>query len=347
MGRGWVGPCGRSKFSTDWPPPPAPAYWWGMRTWLLVALLAGEAWSPVKAPPPTPWARAGARGWRLCQEAERQARTFRGAEGPRGGEPEQTMWRRRAQQCPHAVEVLVVAARGEIVDASSVFTRIDGDSGLGEVKLPASAVQEVVELHRGQIEQALRWLDAAIAEAGRRGERPPREARYYRAYALTALGRVAEAREAVAAVIDTGDVERYRSERMAAIVELQAGDVAAALVRAQRGVYDARPDDQAISRYIRAMVLDRAGASAAAMAELVALRRESSPTLRLAMESVLPIHERLLLRGLDHLANQEDSAARRALEAYLDRPEPEEPERVLARRHLDELTPRPAPVGGP
>lgn len=318
-----------------------------MRAWLLVALLAGEAWTPVKAPPPTPWARAGARGWRLCQEAERQARAFRGVESSRGGEVEQELWRRRAQQCPHAVEVLVVAARGEIVEAGSVFTRIDGESGVLEVQLPATVVQEVVDQHRAQVEQALRWLDAAIAEAGRRGDRPPREARYYRAYALTALGRVAEAREAIATVIETGDVERYRSERMAALVELQAGDVTAALARAQRGVYDARPDDQPISRYIRAMVLDRAGASAAAMAELVALRRESSPTLRNAMESVLPVHERLMLRGLDHLANDEDSAALRYLGAYLDRPEPEEPERVLARRHLQELTPAPTPVGGP
>ena len=39
--------------------------------------------------------------------------------------------------------------------------------------------------------------------------------------------------------------------------------------------------------------------------------------------------------------------ALRFFQAYLDRPEPEEPERVLARRHLDELTPAPVPVGGP
>jgi hypothetical protein len=147
--------------------------------------------------------------------------------------------------------------------------------------------------------------------------------------------------------IDTGDVERWRSERMAALVEMQAGDVSAALERAQRGVFDAPVEDQGISRYIRALVLDRAGASAAAHAELVALRREGSPFARIAMESVLPVHERLFLRGLDHLANDEDSAALRFLEAYLARPEPEDPERVLARRHLDELTPAPAPVGGP
>lgn len=318
-----------------------------LHVWPLVALLLGEAWAPVQAPPPTPWASAGARGWRMCQEAERQARLARSNDAARGSDGDQAMWRRRAEQCPHAVEVLMVAARGEIVEATSVLNRIDGDTGFAEVALPTEAVQKVVDEHRAQVEQALAWLDAAIAEAERRGARPPREARYYRAYALTALGRVGEARAAITSAVETGDVERYRSERMAALVELQAGNLERALERAQRGVHDARPDDQPISRYIRALVLDRAGASAAAQAELVTLRREASPALRLAMESVLPIHERLFLRGLDHLANQEDSAALRFLQAYLDRPEPEEPERVLARRHLQELTPAPAPVGGP
>jgi hypothetical protein len=319
----------------------------GMRAWLIVApLLLGEGWAPAEAPPPTPWAQAGARGWRLCQEAERQARAFRSNEGPRGENVDQAMWRRRARQCPHAVEVLTAAAQGEIVDASGLFTRIEGEAQ-GETVLPAEAVQTVVVAHREQVEQALRWLDAAIDEAGRRGDRPPREARYYRAYALTALGRVDEARRAVAEVVETGDVERWRADRMAALVEMQAGDMTAALARAQRGVFDASPEDQPISRYIRALVLDRAGASAAAQAELMALRREASPFARIAMESVLPVHERLFLRGLDHLANDEDSPALRFLQAYLDRPEPQDPERVLARRHLDELTPAPTPVGGP
>lgn len=318
-----------------------------MRAWLLVALLVGEGWAPAEAPPPTPWARAGARGWRLCQEAERQARAFRGNDGPRGADVDQAMWRRRARQCPHAVEVLTAAAQGEIVEASGLFTRIEGEGGYVETALPAEAVEEVARQHREQVDQALLWLEAAVDESGRRGERPPREALYYRAYALTALGRVEPARKALAAVLEAGDVERWRAERMAALVEMQAGDTTAALVHAQRGVFDAPPEDQAISRYIRALVLDRAGASAAAQAELMALRREASPFARLAMESVLPVHERLFLRGLDHLANDEDSPALRFFQAYLDRPEPEEPERVLARRHLDELTPAPVPVGGP
>jgi hypothetical protein len=319
-----------------------------MHAWpFLVALVLGEAWAPADAPPPTPWAKAGARGWRLCQEAERQARSHRSSEGPRGAEVDQSMWRRRARQCPQAVEVLTAAAQGEIVEASGLFARIEGDGGLAQTVMPPEAVQKVVDEHREQVELALRWLDAAIAESGRRGDRPPREALYYRAYALTALGRVPQARRALADVVEAGDVERWRAERMAALVEMQAGDMEAALARAQRGVFDAPLEDQPISRYIRALVLDRAGASAAAQAELMALRREGSPFARIAMESVLPVHERLFLRGLDHLANDEDSPGLRFLQAYLDRPEPEAPERVLARRHLDELTPAPVPVGGP
>lgn len=318
----------------------------------MTALLApapSDAWVPAEAPPPTPWALAGARGWRLCQEAERQARALRNNEGGgRGaGSDDQELWRRRAEQCPHAVEVLTAAAQGEIVELATLLGEVDGDV-TSEGRLDPAALQAVVDQHRIRVERALRWLDAAIAEAERRGDRPPREARYYRAYALTALGRVPQARRALAEVIARGDVERWRSERMAALVEMQAGDVEAALQRAQRGVFDARPDDRLISRYIRALVLDRAGASAAAFAELQALRRESGASfVRSVMESVLPIHERLFLRGLDHLANDERSPALRYLQAYLDRPEPQEPERVLARRHLEELTPTPAPVGGP
>lgn len=323
-----------------------------MSAWLLAtALLAapsGRDWKPAEAPPPTPWAKAGARGWRLCQEAERQARIAHTNDGTRGStNDDQSMWRRRAEQCPHAVEVLTQAARGEIVEAAGLFAEIEGD-GFGDEELTKASVQAVVDRHREQVQRALRWLDAAIAESERRGDRPPREALYYRSYALTSLGRLPEAREALAVVIAVGDVERWRSERMAALVEVQAGDVQAALARAQRGVFDAPPEDRLISRYIRALVLDRAGASAAAFVELQALRREpGSPFARVAMESVLPVHERLFLRGLDHLANDERSPALRFLQAYLDRAEPEEPERVLARRHLDELIPTPARVGGP
>lgn len=324
-----------------------------MPAWLLSVALLGApepgAWTPAEAPPPTPWALAGARGWRLCQEAERQARAVRDGNG-RGTafDGDEGLWRRRAEQCPHAVEVLTIAAQGEIIGASRLFSRVDvaGDERFGAPSEPMS-LDDAITRHREMVEQGLQWLEAAIEEAGRRGERPPRQALYFRAYALAALGRIEPAREAIEAVVVAQDVERWRSARMSALIELQAGRIHAALRLAQRGVVDAPPDDQAISRYIRAFVLDRAGAPDVARAELIMLRNPSSFAARDAMESVLPFHEWLFFRALDHQANGERSPALRLWEAYLARPEPAEPERVLARRRLDELTPSPAPVGGP
>jgi len=318
-------------------------------TAVLIAPPSDDAWVPAEAPPLTPWARAGARGWRLCQDAERQARIVRSGGGARGleeGDPQR--WQRQAETCPHAVEVLTLAAQNEIVDAGRLFRHIDTRDEFGEADVDARPVEQIIEEHRTRIEQALVWLDTAIAESGRRGDRPPREARYYRAYALTALGRVEDARLAIDEAMLAGDVERWRAQRMAALILLFAGDVQTALRWANRGVVEASASDRAISRYIRALVLDRAGAPAAARAELVAMQRDGSAAFaRMAMESVLPVHELLFFRALDHQANGNQSAALRMWETYLRRPEPADPERVLARRHLEELTPTPAPIGGP
>lgn len=318
---------------------------WLLATTLLVAP-AGDEWSPATNPPPTPWAMAGARGWRLCQEAERRARAAHDDNRTRGTRAEEEgQWARRARQCPHAVHVLLEAAQEEVTATKTLLK--DLDLG-GDAEDHAIQIQRLVEEHRERLEQALGWLDAAIAESGRRGQRPPRETLYYRAYALTTLGRIPEARTALREVREQGDVQRWRIERMAALVELFAGDIEEALRRAHRGVYDAPAEDRIISRYIRALVLDRAGASAVAKAEIRALSAISGAELSLPVtESVLPVHERLFLRALVDQARGLQSPALRYWQAYLLRPEPEEPERVLARRHLDELTPSPMPAGGP
>ncbi len=230
-----------------------------------------------------------------------------------------------------------------VQSTSALFKELDLQ---GEAEQHAIQIQTLVEQHREELEQALRWLDAAVAESGRRGQRPPRETLYYRAYALTALGRIPEAREALRAVREQGDVQRWRIERMSALVELLAGDVEEALRRAHRGVYDAPAEDRIISRIIRALVLDRAGASAVAKAEIRALSAISGAEKSLPVTgSVLPVHERLFLRALVDQAKGLRSPALRYWQAYLLRPEPEDPERVLARRHLDELTPSPTPTG--
>ena len=75
------------------------------------------------------------------------------------------------------------------------------------------------------------------------------------------------------------------------------------------------------------------------------MRGDASHVLsRRATESLLPVHERLYLRALDHQAADEASTALRLWDAYLARPEPAEPEKALARRHREELRPKPAPI---
>lgn len=297
-------------------------------------------WEGVGAPPPTPWAIAGARGWRLCHDAEQQALASRRG-GPGGGAvgTDGQLWVRRAAQCPHSPHVLAVAAEQTIVDAADVLAGVENWDQEGE------KLGEVIAQHGKDMRRALGWLDAAIEESERRGELPPSEAYYYRAYALTTLGEVEQAQAAVELAAEHRDVAAHRIQRMAALIRLFSGDLDAALRLGHRAVVDAPANaDRLISRYIYVLILDRAGASHAAATELRALHREGRLGSRQAVESVLPMHERLFLRALDHQANDQDSHAIRVWQLYLLREEPDAPERVLARRHLDELEPRPEAV---
>ncbi|MFO0637258.1 MAG: hypothetical protein U0168_30915 [Nannocystaceae bacterium] len=129
------------------------------------------------------------------------------------------------------------------------------------------------------------------------------------------------------------------------MIALLDGDLDGAMALAQRATIDAPMDDRTITRYIRAMVLDIPGGTAAARAELLDLRNEAGSIIaRRATESLLPVHERLYLRALDHQVAEDSGTALRLWDAYLSRSEPAEPERVLARRHRAELVRKPAPV---
>ena len=157
-----------------------------------------------------------------------------------------------------------------------------------------------------------------------------------------------EAAQALRDAERVGDVARYRLQRMSALVHLFRGDLALALARSHQALVDSPSDDQAISRYMYALVLDRVGASYFSALEMHTLHRSADRTrARTAVESVLPIHERLFLRAIDHQAKGERSHATRLWKAYLSRPEPEAAERVLAQRHQSELEPRPPLVAGP
>jgi tetratricopeptide (TPR) repeat protein len=303
---------------------------------VLAALLGApkSEWKPAPAPPPTVWARAGARGWTLCEDVERQASILQTADGR--GPSDDAMWANRAQQCPHVPPALVLAAQYVLGETGPLEPEI-GD------------LQRVFVAHRKRTRRALGWIEAAIAESNRRAETPPLHTRYYRAYALVALGRYDEAAAALRSVVETGDVERWRADRMRAVVEVMRGNLDLAHRLAHRGTVDAPSgQDKLISRYMEAYVIDRVGAPAEAEAELRRLRREAGSTSAAALVlTVLPMHERLYLRALDHQANAETSNAMRLWDAYLSRPEPAEADKELARRHRTELEPRAAPVGGP
>ena len=307
----------------------------------LLALQPGstsETWKPAPAPPPTAWARAGATGWRLCDDVGRQAAQARLGAGPR--EADEFLWRKRVRQCPHEPEVLILAAEEQIVAANGVSWGPDVTTGL----------EQVVGEQRARLRRALRYVETAIAEARRRGEHPPIEAHYLRAYVLLGLGRYAAARQNLREALAVDDVERYRAQRMGALLALMLGNLDEAVRLAHRAKIDAPSEqtDELASRYIWALVLDRVGAPAAAREELERLRRVSGHTAGRAMvESLLPMHERIYLRALDHQANGERANAVRLWEAYLSRSEPIEADKELARRHQAELDPAPAPVGGP
>lgn len=239
--------------------------------------------------------------------------------------------------------MLAVAAEREIVAAAELLGGVENWDAEGE------KVDEIATEHARRMKRALGWLQASIDESARRGSLPPAETFYYRAYALTTLGDLEGARDAIGHAAKLRDAEAHRIQRMAALIHLFLGDLDRALRLAHRSVVDAPPTgDRLISRFIYALTLDRAGASYTAALQLRALHREGGRyTAQLAVESVLPVHERLFLRALDHQANGQDANAIRVWEMYLGRSEPDSAERVLARRHRDELDPRPSLVEEP
>ena len=304
---------------------------------LALTLGAGPKWTPAPVPPPTAWAKAGARSWTLCEDLERKVMSVQANAVGRGqslpGADES--WSKHAVRCPNVPAVLLQAAQDELSDTAA----LDPESG---------ELEAMFEAHRERTARALRWLEAGLAEAERRATFAHPQLRYYRAYALVGLGRYDAAASALAEADRAGDIERWRSDRMFALIEVLRDDLDRALWLAHRGVIDAPLQDRSISRYIHAYVLDRVGASDEALEELRRLRRESGHTgPRRAVESVLPMHERIYLRALDHQASGEKSNAIRLWNAYLARPEPTEPDKELARRHLGELEPLPPRVGGP
>jgi hypothetical protein len=298
----------------------------------IVLLWALAAATPAPAPARTPWAEAGARPWTTCREYERQAERLLASAGGRGEEERrEAPWQARVGECPNVPALLVTAALLELLKIPGFPPLVDLEG-----ELPRLA-----GLHRDTRRQALAWLQQALAEAARRGDPPPPLAHYFVAYASLGLGDWQTARTALAAAERRGEVEPWRVDRAGAVAALLAGDLPRALALAYRARELAPANDRLTSLYILALVYDRAGAPEAAARELGALRTQSfTAGERAAVDSLLPLPERIYLAALEQQSLGHPQSALRLWSAYLACPEPEAPERRLVELRRQELRPR-------
>ena len=288
------------------------------------------------APTPAPeavnvWAEAGGRPWTLCRDHERQAEAMLLRLSQRADEsPGETPWAKRANECPGAPAVLVVAALREL-------RKVPAYPSLGDLKdeLPRLAAAQ-----RQARVQARSWLAQAEVESERRGEAPPLLTHFLTAQAALGLGEPATARAALAKAGARGEVEAWRLELAGALAALLAGELQAALELAYRARELSPGEERSLVTYVMALVYDRAGAPEAAGRQLGALGAGRFGYERGPIDTMLPFPERLYLGALEEQARRTPGNARLLWEAYLACPEPEEPERQLVRRRLAELQPR-------
>jgi tetratricopeptide (TPR) repeat protein len=286
----------------------------------------------------TVWAQAGSRSWTGCSaianEAGKQLWSS-GEEVNNFGEGHH--WAGQARECPNAPEVLTMAARSELL------RRFDLPEGL-DASTDLSTIETGVTQSRAR---ALAWIDAAESELARRRDSRSLGLDYWRARALLSTGDLEGARRSLVKALRESTVEGWKVRRLLALTELYRGNLDAAQVLAKRALLDAPASDQLLSFYVLGVVLDRSGDPAGARRRMqAALDRDDGSQLR-ALGSALPLHERLYVSAFATTVRNEASGALRLWEAYLARPEPEDPERRLAERHQTALRPLPSNLGGP
>ncbi len=301
---------------------------WALASWLM---FAAPTWQPQPPAPPTVWAQSQARSWEHCRELERSGERILLSQNFRSEERgTSSPWPDRARLCPGAPAVLVTAAMFEALQAPPF-------PPLSEL---AAEVAKLGETQQASRRRALQWLAAARVEAQRRRATPPPLTWYMTAYAALGAGDAALARQALRAADDRGEVEAWRLDRLGALAALLAGDLDEAVALAHRARELGTLADRGISTLILALVYDRAGAPEAAQRELASLRSMAYGYERNAIDSLLPIHERIYLMGIEQIALRNPGNATWLLKAYLACPEVQAPERVLALRRLEELRPR-------
>lgn len=336
----------RAKPSPKPKPTPQPEVWGtGAPAPVVPNTVDGSGDLPENGPKPpvveataTVWAQAGSRSWTGCakvaSEAGKQLFGF-GEEVNNFGERHH--WGIQAGECPNAPEVLLLAARSELLRRFDLPEALDGTTDL-------SAIEEQIAVSRTQ---AVAWLDAAETELRRRRDSRGVGSDYWRARALLSSGDLAAAEQALRRGLREGSIEGWKLRRMLAVVELFAGDLEGALEQANRASIDAPYNDRLVSGYVLALVLDRAGDSAGAARRMkFTLDTDADQAQLRALEMALPMHERLYLRAFASTVRDDASSALRLWDAYLARPQPEAPERRLAERHRSLLEPRPSNLGG-
>jgi tetratricopeptide (TPR) repeat protein len=293
-------------------------------------------WDPDEGPL-TVWAKAGSRSATDCvRRADDAANQLR-----RLGDDIQllknsTKWRERATYCPSSPDVLRLAAYTELLRLVPL------PPAPGEGKWDFSELDQELEKSR---EQALGWMRSAEVESLRRGEPGGIGIVYFRSRALLSLGRVKRAKATALEALHTGDVAPWRAYRLIALCEMMEGDLDNALLHARRSVTNASERGRSMSEYVYALILDRAGDTAAAARIFQRWRNRNPTDTRRVLEMTLPTHERLFLRALEaqYVGDQKNSALR-LWNGYLERSEPHDAERKLAERHLSELGPMPDKV---
>ncbi|TPV92703.1 MAG: hypothetical protein B7733_24555 [Myxococcales bacterium FL481] len=282
-----------------------------------------------------PWEQIVGEGARLCAAFEAEARTHLLQATTATSSIDDKTWRRRARDCPRGEWVLRAAAQAEL---RTPFRLAKGSPTPAEV----SELERTVRRSR---RRALDWLEAIQRERARMGQPLRPRDHYLAARAHAGLGRRDAARAALGRAVRRGGASTAEVQQLSALLAVAAGDLDRAAIASRRALYGGGEADSVVSLYVRALVLDRLGdRTAAARVLVVARNQDRGRAGLLALESVLPVHERLYVRALDRQVEQTRNAALRLWKAYLAHDAPTPGQRKLAEQHRAALAEIPEPI---
>lgn len=283
-----------------------------------------------------PWERVVGEGARLCAAFEAEARSHLLQGTAATANIDDKTWRRRARECPH----------GEWVLRAAVEAEMRTNFALPDASPTPADVAELEDTLRRSRRRVLRWVATIGRERARVGAPLLPRDTYLAACAHAGLGQRRAARVALADAVRRGGATAAETHRLSALLALFGGDLDRAAIDARRASFAGTEHDAIVSQYVRAIVLDRLGDGPEAQRLMADARRRdrSGRSALLWLESLLPMHERLYLRALDHQVEHTRNAALVFWRVYLGHDAPTDAERQLAQRHLAALAPVPEPV---